>query len=424
MVEQIFKGFHAVSDHMAFSDVNLIEGRQMGIGIDGHGKRRHGRGILKLFRPFCFCLIWVFLLSVGVWWNPKDSVAQEDSTTFELFSHKHIITPLTANLAALRLDDKSYTSEEIIWDFTNVAFSGTLWLENEVPPWRSVTLIEEALSKSSIIPRVHVINKWKDDIIVGIGWSHTLSYLNGLDQKASLSYLEEYGIQVKQLTQDIFPELEKLTGLRFRFVSPMEESKTNIVANVRIIPTSHTFLHNRYKMANSLHPDINSHDRVTSYLARQVGFVPYTPYSRSQVDGYFTPRADNSISEAVCRISVLAQGTMLNSLISECLVRALGLPSLSKLSHKSLLGNWNEIADKQSRIPSDEGKAAFDFGHGEEKYPPPLPSSPPSLLGYDKKQIELLYCPALKAGMDKITAVSALIKNPECLNRITYKGRK
>jgi hypothetical protein len=325
----------------------------------------------------------------------------------------------------------AYSREQLIWDFVNITFSNALWLENTVNPWDSISALRDKLNSppSRIatwvpkytrgpdpLPPTGVLHKWTQDITIGVGWPLPAPSNNGLD-------IDKYAPIIEQHLTTLLPELSELTGLQIRYVSPENErAQGKSIALLRIVPEAHMGLNNQYKGAINSPPDTTWENATIQFLQSLVGAVPFTPGMRAQVDGFLIPSFDNSISGAVCRISTLVDKEMFKSLISECVIRALGLPEISKLTSEAFLGHWNASEDAGALVPAKEGRKAFTIAENAQR---PDGVAQPSLrmvTDFDKTQIKLLYCKALKPGMDRANAVLSIYTDPNCLSNILPGG--
>lgn len=253
-------------------------------------------------------------------------------------------------------------------------------------------------------PKTGVINKWDGEITIGIGWpSFGRNEIEDADE--TILIMEE---QIKKLA----PELQDLTGLPVRYIEyGSEEDRSDDYAKVRIVPIEHTGLWNFFK---TLRRGVETYSPYAPtlgnyYSARFWGGVPFTPYSRSQVDGYFLPNSDNTIGFSLCYISEKISNGLQRALVTECLTRALGLPDALELERGSVVNEWNQAYDKKSKTPVLDGDMGSRLnytdlfsGRFKHNYVDGLSGTDSyiSLREYDKKMIKLLYCDAVKPGMD------------------------
>ncbi len=232
----------------------------------------------------------------------------------------------------------------------------------------------------------------------------------------------------------LIPELEKITGLDLHLQMPWEDAENTLedYARIRIIPVFLNPQKNFFKIFRYGTPskqEMLTHDIVAREV-NLVGAVSYTTDVRSQVDGYLLPEADNSLGMSVCKIMHVVGRDMMKALITECLLRALGLPDISKSNDRALLGNWNKEYDSFSKLEDLDGReqgrvwegtgsdAHISYFHlaKEEEFPKINKDlrSYMSFSDYDKMMAKLLYCPAVKAGMKKEQVRDVLAKTDMC----------
>lgn len=414
-------------------------------------------------------------------------------------TYAHAETP-SARDDLITLDGKQYTKSELTDAFIESAFSDFVWGEDTSPGGRKVSA--QATQKSDRkfsnsvdarkveadypgsaekrypwmagffnrpyedLPRVGALNKWPSSIVrVGIDWPVYGLDLSEADVTAGetnkkmllrqTSYASAYQAVYNKIEKSIekaMPEIEAASGLKLVFNKPFsEEERSEDYARIRIIPVSYLEQRNFFKFYK--------HDPFSRYSGkvsterfgildqeyRLYGGVPFTPYVRSQVDGYFLPDNKNQILFAVCKVSPLVNTEILTALISECLMRALGLPEEIKES-KTLLGLWNSEYDAYSKLLSLDGDSAYyeeeidqeglfkKYGHDRRLYlSEEAKASFASLRSrtfypeegdfphikkpinaellqseYDRFMLSLLYCDALKPGMNRAEALQVL----------------
>lgn len=334
----------------------------------------------------------------------------------------------------------SEATERTIWDFTNVAFSSSIWLENSsdatsvLAPIKaysvedrhkrktSETWVSEYIHRPKGLPAHDRIVKWNKPVGVGIGWP-IFGTGNSDDWKPSSSVLDLAEDQIKKL----LPDLRTATGLPIEFIpSTDSREKTKEFARVRIVFIPTTNLWNHFKVLN-VFPNSTVENWHYQLNSRYVGAIPFTASSKAQVDGFLLPNADNTLGLAVCRILSTLPQNIMRTLISECLVRSMGLPELSRLSTKALVGPWNSAYDRTEKLPATDADAIVwpgmrDKTLAAEKFYATLPPAEGSvehsgaLTEYDKTLLSLLYCAAIKSGSDKYGVMAALVSHPNCFS--------
>lgn len=371
---------------------------------------------------------------------------------------------------SITLDDRPIPRDQLIWDFAQIAFSSTLWLETVEDQSFLVrsrihkghgttnstdqTWLSPFINKSQAPARTGVINKWMaQEITVGVGWP------SDIDQFFQHTPPDKPSREFINTVQAVTVGIAKESGLNLKFVHPDDpQENTESFARIRIVPIKSTGLHNKYKsyVVDASH---TRHPRIQSYQTMIDNAVEFTPYSRSQVDGFFIPNENNQIEFAGCRIVSGLSPEMRSALVTECLLRSLGLPNTVQtyrflpyrgsanhsfqMSRSSFfLGLWNQQEDASSKTifhdgenalnitthePSvifDEDKKIFRRVHtpirplplGNEAVPSPLGESVKHsrITQYDAKLIRMLYCDAIKPGMDREMAIRALGTSTAC----------
>lgn len=355
------------------------------------------------------------------------------------------------------LDGRRVAKIELINIFLEVAFSNVIWLENTPEPayfYKALRLIEIISSEKDYFqplpryikgswigkyiftggqfPASGVINKWtSDEISIGIGWPKYIGDIVETDMSGDT--VKRFSDIASALARNI----SRKTGLKivFKSVDLQSEAGENF-ARIRILPVSGTGLLNKYKsyIANTIdymHPNLE-------VLGLLVGGVEFSPFSKVQVDGFLLPNQDNSLGLSVCRIVSAHDTDVLTALLTECVLRALGLPAvLKKAKVSSFLSEWNSseeavsktlLLDGESAIYRTEKPAHFDSPDGEIAvfYPKDdsklfnrqadLPEyisnavKDAQITDTDAYLLSLLYCDAIKPGMSKLEAAVALFQ--------------
>lgn len=328
--------------------------------------------------------------------------------------------------------ERSYNKSELIWDFTNVSQDDTLWLENTKTPWISIKAQSQITDQKTTnswwhnyvtfpqgLPERGVINKWNKGITIGIGWPQSNEKID-----------EETTQLVEKHIKEVIPTLSEATGLEISYqpqAAPQEQTEN--YAKIRIVPITETNLRNRFKTLY-FHPNFLTENYFLKLQTAFLSAVPFTPYLKSSVDGYFIPDNKNNIQFAVCNILVSPRNNYLGSLVSECLIRALGLPNASKLNDTALVGNWNQKNDISSLTVWHDGDAAFwptsskqskerkDFySFSSDPYSASKENAQRYWTTYDLMMLKMLYCSSLKAGSSRQEAIQILLHNDACLEK-------
>jgi len=350
------------------------------------------------------------------------------------------ITALTASLEGdpVRIGEKTYSYAEIVEDFLNIAIPKYLWLEDadeytrrEVEEGRKehyqpdnpssfISRLPESITehflRSNGSPQDHVINKWGNEITIGLG----------------------YTVFIDQILK-VKADLEKLTGIPVRFMKPYEEMENPFIgkpsARLLVIPI---WRETTYRNISQGHRGLVN--TMGPYFQSGIGFTPFETF---QINGYLLPKADNAIDYSVCRISPRRYNEALTrAFVTECLARALGLPELSKTNNKAALGYWNEetgrkdkeIFDNRNKIEREiRAKGGWDAvveyqkKHGKYEYPHHLVKTnglENGFLPYDRFMIALLYCDDIKSGMNMHDVIYVLKESDRCVRQAKEKARR
>lgn len=377
----------------------------------------------------------------------------------------------------IRVGNQTYSKSQIIRDFLTVSFSNTLWNEefssedaikrkfdsvsqlvenyglysNRDTKSKTYLTLRERFKKEAPwlwpyiahengFPKHNAINKWQKEITIGIDWPA----FNSLEGKEPSGLprvgvprgpIDSYSVIQRQI-EKLIPDLSKLTGLPVKFIEPGDpRERTEEFARIRIIPRGGSMwvVEGKPRVPFKTFKNITHSTFYDMWFFTQnendlFGGVVFTPGSRAQVDGYLLPNPDNSIGLAICKVPASVVGEkLMKALVTECLARSLGLPSLLDNRFDLSLGQWNLSHEKLSKTVSLDGYVETIF---PKKPDAPVKSEQAKelvrkftdethlyteLQPYDRALIALLYCPRLKPGMDKYQAIDALLGTNECL---------
>ncbi len=329
---------------------------------------------------------------------------------------------------AFVIEGREYSRAELAAHFVSAAFNDYLWLERSAGLLRAIEIIENPKAKdiseswyrpymvrAAGLPRHGVLNKWKGDVSVAIGWP-SVGEINDSYSVADISQDHFF----HKIVSGRVSSLKEKTGIKLRYIDSKEDAAAGeLFAKIRIIPILGTGLFNDYKVdvvgagQHSI-SNINSFNRIP-------GAVEFTPLSRAQVYGMYVPDVEGSISFASCRILISLPAKMISALVEECLIRSLGLPALSERApHGSRLSEWNSKANAASKLPIYDGEEARDpFSHLRQKIDKDNQVDLREVGGsgysdYDIKMLSILYCPSLKLGQDKVSTLYTLMKSDDC----------
>lgn len=359
------------------------------------------------------------------------------------------------------LDGTRYTRDQIIIDFTHAAYPRYIWKQNNLfissnngwflnsfkthPSEQKRLILEKYPSRfSSYVfrpqgrPKFSSLNRWNRDMKLGLD----LSGLDSSEQKDKI--FNTIGPHI----QDISNKLSSSIGRSINFVGSAKGCLSGI--DICISFTDSFSNNNRFKSFGTKHgientlsgaslksADISYH-KIEAFLSDAVEF---TPASRGQVRGYFIPDHQNNIDFSACQIWPYMDDDLMKSLVTECMVRSLGLPDLSVHSSYSILSNWNirhdnspysghvdsesedalvkrliekpskeTLEEIQSEIESNRSKTIFVHKDPDIKVPT-------SISDYDVMMLRLLYCEDISPGVDVYQTISILYNSDRCFKK-------
>lgn len=315
----------------------------------------------------------------------------------------------------IKIGEEYYTRGQIIADFLNVAFSNALWNEDaekiqdggfsRMIDWRAkkgIILNDPKIRKSyeelNIIapwfaeyiyrphglPQHNVIHKWDKEISIGVGWPAYPSNNNdSIGSRYNSKNSEKYHSLIAEEVKKFSANLEDVTNMPVKFI-PANDPRDNTknYARVRIIPTNHWLRRGWGEIMEEFwHPSSNERMLLGGVLFESSG---------TQMDAYLLPKENNQLGLVVCKVRMdMGEGTF-RSFVNECLLRALGLPGVSKIQTNSLVSNWKSLLDSEGKVYS--------------------------MTEHDKLIARILYCPSIKSGMDKNKIVQILSTSNQCFN--------
>ncbi len=285
-------------------------------------------------------------------------------------------------------------------------------------------------------PKHNVLNKWTHDITIGIGWpAYQINQTYDLSALPPPTFTPEEikeNTLIQQQVEKLIPDLEKLTGLRVRFISPNDKAeRTEHFARIRIVPSRIGVMStpDGLRWTNFKKVRYNGGLTFTSmwsfkpYLRKLPGAVSFTPYATAEVDGYLLPDPDNSMGMAVCNVNTYLSEGLTRSMVTECLARAIGIPEAVKSRNDVVLGKWNLAYAKlaENFATHQKRNSTKNLSYLE---PAQLEEYNKKVTAYDKFQpydramISLLYCRNLKPQMDKFQAIEGLLGSDTCFRRL------
>lgn len=264
-------------------------------------------------------------------------------------------------------------------------------------------------------PATGVINKWSKDITIAVGWpKYNLGFITSAGEQTNNA---AYYNAISDTLEKIVPVLHRSTGLNFKIISPeVAAANDRLQGTIRIVPNGQAAPGYIFKggVLNPFKHGFQTEGDLNQLEYEFFGGVSFTPGKRAQVGGYLLPNPDNSMGAAVCKVRDAAGDAVLQALVMECLVRALGLPEVSALS-RGVLRAWNEAMEKayeqklQQSTEHQTGKGARDLLDSVD-----MSSIPTRINGYDLFLARLLYCSDIKPGMSKLSVIAVLSQSDKC----------
>jgi hypothetical protein len=335
------------------------------------------------------------------------ATGQQPSFPTRLTTRKRPVAP-----TIYTLDGKSYTRDALIAEFLRVAFAPTLWFEGDGraraifkspvitkrggisgPSW-----VAEYITRSQGLPRFDALNRWNTQTItIGLDWPPDVWPLGDPSH---------HDIVLKHLAT-LSPQIQAATGMKVSILPPAHETP-HTFAHVRIVTNAVFAANNQFKKPLKRTGGAVDGAMVLPMAATPpfeefiFGSVPFTPSATRQVEGYFVPNNDNTIGFAVCKISPDHDIQIQKSLITECFIRALGLPDASLTADNSALGIWNQESNRERIVTAN----------------PVSEYLPIQLTEYDAFMLSLLYCPEIHPGMNRYDVLFSLYHSDVCLQSL------
>lgn len=365
------------------------------------------------FLSFNFC--GVLILSLVLACCPRTGYGKDNKS-----SPKHLETLIPSSIL---LDGATYKREQLLYDFGQIAFSSFIqpnlfperglfnpfsninggktdfnpYLFKKEYPW-----LYEYIFRDLGTPKYFALNKWQSPIRISLGYPNDLNPLRELKGKPVLSTrkyprltndgepmhemflsgpsLEEIPFRIRaevsKSVLDVLPVLKEITNLPVAFIPPEQETLSNR-GNLRIVlfhdvsEWETTFKKgNKVSYIQGLATGYDFRNDIEGEMLTTG--VHFTPNMNRQVDGFFLADKSNEIELSICYLWDGHEPQLLSALVSECLLRSLGLPDASYRATNSMLNGW--LQGKSNKPPA-------------------------KISDYDKFIAKLLYDPRLKAGL-------------------------
>ena len=328
---------------------------------------------------------------------------------------------------------KVYSEAQLIYDFGLIAFSS--FISYESPDFGLFNQYSYENDKSSLFnrevfksyypwlyeylyrdqgePKYVAINKWTQPIRIELGYPNNLEpniplvgkalasgktypRINENGELINIPYLvdrtlgtvAESKIQAAQAAiRQSLPILEASTGLSISYNDSHDSLEK--VGNIRVVLVDDVkYWETSFKKGKNVtfrplggsNLQVDFRDEIERFYLPTA--VHFTPYLKQQVDGFFISNSKNEIGMSFCFISSHHDVELIKSLVSECLLRSLGLPDLSNKNPSSLLGFLRKDSN-------DPGISLF--------------------TDYDLSIIKMLYSPKIKPGMPPRDVFKALM---------------
>lgn len=317
-----------------------------------------------------------------------------------------------------KIDNQVFSYYDFIWEFLNVSIPSNLWMQDDGNHFAGIFTATElsdqvkaredfGLTKQYLkefwapnhkLPTYGAITKWdKKEILIQYGWPW--------EQIA-----DEATASINEGLSRAIPAIKEASGLNLRVVSGQS-------ADIILLPTSTELKDDRsstYKVSKFR----DRHGNDSWWFKKSInGGIEFTPNSDQSVDGFMLADKSNNIKQAFCFIPTKLDKGALEYLVSECLVRAMGLPGFLSSADEALLGrakigktsaNSNYPRDNVGNIKISEKASALFAKSGLSN------KTPVSELDY--LLIQTLYCHDLKPGMDKNAIAGILMRDRKCLS--------
>lgn len=376
----------------------------------------------------------------------------------------------------IRIDGVEYKKSELIEDFINVAFSDLPWNSDMKPEDRedihrrffsggypdayqtlkrlgvttdAVPWMAPHIGEKLTLPlnKRNVLSRWEtEDITIGIDWPRYVPGEEGQKRyeyyARKRNYSTQYSIEnaanyyprfIKAI-KDQLELLSQVTGKTIRLIEPSDiQDGSEGYARLRIIPS---YVRDR-RVANP-GPGYRFHPQI--FESTLFNGILFESFTSTYFDGYLLPRQNYVVDMAVCKVDPSLDDALFIALVNECMVRSLGLPSISA-SERSLLSLWHtkdesplgmsmyafksgrDIYESKIYRGDDERLEAEGKLHEAERrrrgkvwivIPKKTLLAFGGLPAYDQALLRLLYCPDIKSGMSVEQVEEVLNKDSRC----------
>ena len=349
------------------------------------------------------------------------------------------------------LDGEKYTRDRLIMDFMNAAYSRHILKQQHILSnknhWffgffdaatpeklgkqlkRHPEQFSEYIFRRQGRPKFAVLNRWKKDMRVGLE-------LNDIsDQGHHKKLLLEMSPHIQSLSEAISP----LSGRKIVFIGEVNDCLADV--DICISITDAFSEDNRFKAFKNKETGHYVPISDQGFYSLENFFsdaVQFTPTSKSQVRGYFISDNQNNINFAACQIWPYMDTGMMKALMTECMLRSMGLSDLVLGSNSSALRAWNKAYDAHVSIDfmygeeqnnleilllksasaeeADDILAKWKKKQEDEKFLAKMKDVklPELLSDYDRQMLKLLYCSEISAGQDAYQVIHTLYNSGAC----------
>lgn len=350
----------------------------------GHNRQGKVSSILSFAVPFKYWSKLALCLSVVFYFLfPNLSFAKNDNDNVtEIIKNELSKSKIESNTIADQAAKSYKTQKKILAEFEAI-FQRHVW---EIAGYPSVRPLSEDFIKTvnqpnfpsflrgfslreKGMPKYGVVNKWnKKNLDVTFGWT-LLEFPKWSNHITEIQ--KEYLERMNPIIQNSISDMNKNNIIAFNYISPVDVKNP---VQIHILPYKKVYQNINPKLEQL---DYHFEDNMSYFEEYLRGGVRFTPGLANQVDGYFLSDESNQIQLAVCYININNSDEIIKSYISECLLRATGLPEVIA-SQKGLLGERKQ---------------------GELRH----------LIEEDIEVLQHLYLPTIKAGDDQYKAIGSIL---------------
>lgn len=365
----------------------------------------------------------VAILSLTQFGSAKVYADQAPHPTLSTSSFSKVYTGLPLP-ETIELDGRTYTKNELISAFMQAAFNPYIRQGTYIPPFSfdaenannpmklkegyktQYPWLYEFMYRDEGLPVFLSLAKWSRPMRVSTGFPNDLKPFKpyvGPDGKAVTSGFYS-NIDADDIPAEIIEEIKSAAA----FVSTVSRMDVSYIAHEQETPEAYAemriiftdFVSNwdsQFKRGKHDVVEVTTggeyYRRFREWIEGHLYPIYYTPFSKSQVDGYLLLNADNSIGMSFCFIWQGHPMDMVRSLIRECMARSMGATqNIKAYKYNSIMSYWN----------------SWDIRSASQQNKPDLPKR---FYEIDAFLLGLLYDPVLKQGMSPVETAKVLFAN-------------